>query len=169
MSNKNLKQKQKSWDEYYEDKKLSSVIRNYDSEKHNEEKNRKFLLEGRLHLMEDSLQKTKFNSNEFNALLEECISIFLELNDKTDQLDRGLVIKYAKDKLLKNELIGEFDGKKLKQNEDWPFMGRITLRDAIEKDKIGQNPKSKYSENVSNIFGGNKPVDNQPSPSSKPE
>lgn len=161
------KSKQKSWDELYEDKKIYNKIRKYDN-RESEKEHDNFILESRFQLMEDSLKKTKIGSNEFNDLLNECVNLFLEMNDDNKNLDKNEIFQYVKSRLIDNEIVGEFDGKKLesKSNISWPQSGRITLKDAISKKDIGQNPKAPYSKNVDNVFGGNIPVDSQPSPSS---
>lgn len=161
---KTIKKRQKMWDELYQDKQLSSVIRRPNRTSEQEQNNHNFILESRLQLMEESLSKTKFNSPEFNSILESCVDIYCELNEDKN-LDKNEIVKMAKDRILKDEIIGEFDNKKLKQDKDWPFMGRITLRDAIKKSDIGQNPNSKQSKNVEDTFGGKK-KNNNPSPSS---
>ena len=155
-------EKQKGWDELYEDKKLQNKIRKY---RDPNDKNTNFVLESRFKLFEESLNKTKFGSDEFNALLEECVNLYMQLNEEKD-LDKDTILKMTKDRLLQNEIVGEFDGKKLKQDKDWPFMGRITLKDAISRKDIGQNPAAKESENVKRVFGGSSKNSSYPSPSS---
>lgn len=71
----NLKEKQKRWDEIFEEKQFRNVIK-----KQPKKENRNFVLESRFQLMEESLKKTKFDSPEFNAILNECVKIFLEKN-----------------------------------------------------------------------------------------
>lgn len=164
---KKLNEKQKFWDEYFEEKKFENVIQNKKDNKKNQSDNEKFFLETKLHLMEESLQKTKFNSSEFNTILDECIDIFLEIHPEVkNKIDKKNIVQLTKDRMLDDEIVGEFDGKKLKQDKKWPFMGRITLRDAIQKSFIGQNPKSKNSKTLKYIFYGDGIVDSQPSPSS---
>ena len=161
MSN-GIIEKKHGWDQIHEDKKLSNRIRKY---RDPDDKNSKFVIESRFKLFEESLNKTKFGSAEFDALLEECVNLYLQLNEEKD-LDKNEIIKMTKDRLLQNEIIGEFDGKKLKQDKDWQFIGRITLRDAISKKDIGQNPAAKESENVKRVFGGTYKNSSYPSPSS---
>ncbi len=150
MSKKN--QKQKSWDEYYEDKLWSTQVRKHKT--HNNPDSQRFILESRFQLMEDSLSKTKVGSAEFNALLEECVDIFLELNEDK-KLDKNTVVKMVKDKILKNEIVGELDGKKLKEKKDkeWPLNGRITLKDAIIKpSETGRHPDKGEEKRVKSVF-----------------
>ena len=151
MSKKTLKQKQKSWDEYYEDKLLSTQVR---KNKTNNEDSQRFVLESRFQLMEDSLKKTKIGSSEFNALLEECVDIFIELNENK-KLDKETVVKMVKDKILKDEIVGELDGKKLKEKKDkeWPLNGRITLKDAIIKpSETGRHPDKGEEKRIKSVF-----------------
>ena len=151
MSKKTLKQKQKSWDEYYEDKLLSTHVR---KNKTNNSDSQRFVLESRFQLMEDSLKKTKIGSSEFNSLLEECVDIFLELNEDK-KLDRDTVIKMTKDRIIKNEIVGELDGKKLKDKKDkeWPLNGRITLKDAIIKpSETGRHSDKGEEKRVKSVF-----------------
>ncbi len=118
--------------------------------------------------MEDSLNKTKLGSNEFNALLEECVDIFLELNQDKN-LDRDTVIKMTKDRIVKNEIVGELDGKKLKEKKgnDWPLNGRITLRDAIIKpSETGRHPSKEEEKRVKSVFSPSQELDKD-SPSKK--
>lgn len=90
------------------------------------------------------------------------------MNENLKHCDHKSILKMTKDRLFKDEIIGEFDKKQIKQpDRSWPKMGRITLREAIKKKDIGQNPKAQESENVKNVFAGTLPVDSQPSPSSK--
>lgn len=118
--------------------------------------------------MEDSLKKTKYGSPEFNSILESCVDLFIEMHEELKNCDRNEIIKKTKDRLFKNEIIGEMDKKKIEQpNKDWPKMGRISLREAIKKSSIGQNPKAPESENVKKVFAGEMKQDSQPSPSSK--
>ncbi len=164
---KTIKQKQKRWDEFYEDKLLTTQIRK-NSPKETDSERQRFLLESRFQLMEDSLNKTKIGSNEFNALLEECVDIFLELNEDK-KLDRDTVIKMAKERILKNEIVGELDGKKLKDKKDaeWPLNGRITLRDAIIKpSETGRHPDKNEEKRVKDVFAPSQELDKD-SPSKK--
>ena len=152
MSKKSLKQKQKSWSEYYEDRLLSTQIRKNKSKTN--ANSQRFILESRFQLMEDSLNKTKIGSLEFNALLEECVDIFLELNQDKN-LDRDSIIKMVKDRIIKNEIVGELDGKKLKDKKDneWPLNGRITLKDAIIKpSETGRHPDKGEEKRVKSVF-----------------
>lgn len=163
LQKKTLKERQKRWDELFEAKKFRNVVRKFQPT----EDSRKFVLESRFQLMEESLKKTKFDSPEFNAILDECVKIFMEMDENLKKLDHGTILKMTKDRLFKNEIIGQIDKHKIEQpKKDWPVMGRITLREAIRKSDIGQNPKAKESENVKKVFGGTTPVDSQPSPSS---
>jgi hypothetical protein len=164
---KTIKQKQKRWDEFYEDKLLTTQVRK-NSPKETDSERQRFLLESRFQLMEDSLNKTKIGSNEFNSLLEECVDIFLELNEDK-KLDRNAVIKMAKERILKNEIVGELDGKKLKDKKDpeWPLNGRITLRDAIIKpSETGRHPDKNEEKRVKDVFAPSQELDKD-SPSKK--
>ena len=164
---KTIKQKQKKWDEFYEDKLLSTQIRK-NSPKETEGERQRFLLESRFQLMEDSLNKTKIGSNEFNALLEECVDIFLELNEDK-KLDKETIIKMTKERILKDEIAGELDGKKLKDKKDneWPLNGRITLRDAIIKpSETGRHPDKDEEKRVKDVFAPHQELDKD-SPSKK--
>ena len=164
---KTIKQKQKKWEEFYEDRLLTTQVRK-NSPKEADSERQRFLLESRFQLMEDSLNKTKLGSNEFNALLEECVDIFLELNEDK-KLDRDTVIKMTKERILKNEIIGELDGKKLKDKKDseWPLNGRITLRDAIIKpSETGRHPDKNEEKRVKNVFAPSQELDKD-SPSKK--
>jgi len=164
---KTIKQKQKRWDEFYEDKLLTTQVRKNSSKETDSERQR-FLLESRFQLMEDSLNKTKIGSNEFNALLEECVDIFLELNEDK-KLDRDTVIKMTKERILQNEIVGELDGKKLKDKKDieWPLNGRITLRDAIIKpSETGRHPSKDEEKRVKKVFAPSQELDKD-SPSKK--
>lgn len=161
--------KQKRWDEIFEEKQLKNAIRKFPSQSRDDQ-NQKFILESRFQLMVESLQKTKYGSSEFEALLNECVDLFLEAHpDK--KCDRETVLKMAKDRIFKAEVIGELDDKKIpKDNKvEWPKSGFIPLRDAIKKKDIGQNPSSKESENVKNVFAGDKKAGTYPSPSSESE
>ncbi len=131
----------------------------------------KFLLESRYEIFKDALSKAKLGSKEYDAILEQCINLFLEKNELKDYFDddkRRMIVKFVKDEALNDEIVGEFDNKKNKKDENlkWPNTGRITLRDAIPKDMIGQNPDVPYSKNVTKMFVGNNKVDGEPSPSS---
>ena len=164
---KTIKQKQKRWDEFYEDKLLTTQVRKNHS-KETDSDRQHFLLESRFQLMEDSLNKTKIGSNEFNALLEECVDIFLELNQDKD-LDKDTIIKMAKERILKDEIVGELDGKKLKDKKgpDWPLSGRITLRDAIIKpSETGRHPDKNEEKRVKDVFAPSQELDKD-SPSKK--
>ena len=136
-----------------------------------QERNRnKFLLESRYDIFKDALSKAKIGSREYDAILEQCINLFLEKNELKDYFDddkRRMIIKFVKDEALSNEIVGEFDDKKIKKDENlkWPHTGRVTLRDAIPKDMIGQNPDVPYSKKVTKMFIGDKKEDSQPSPS----
>lgn len=154
-----LHDKQKSWTQLYEDRQFSNVVQNYDINYNKQ----KFLLESRFKVFEDELKKVKFNSNEYNYLLDECVDLFMILNE-VDASKKNEIVKYAKDAMLKDEFIDEFDGKKVKK-DFWPYKGRITLRDAIDKSKIGQNSKAEYSKRAEKAFCGKKSSDNYPSPS----
>ena len=165
---KTIKQKQKRWDEFYEDKLLTTQVRK-NSPKETDSDRQRFLLESRFQLMEDSLNKTKIGSNEFNSLLEECVDIFLELNEDK-KLDRDTVIKMTKDRILKNEIAGELDGKKLKDNKkgkDWPLNGRITLRDAIiSPSETGRHHDKNEDKRIKSVFCPSQELDKD-SPSKK--
>jgi hypothetical protein len=153
MSKKILKQKQKSWTEYYEDRLLSTHVKNNSTSDNDDSRNR-FLLESRFQLMEDSLNKTKFGSSEFDALLNECVDIFMELNEDK-HLDRDTVLKMTKEKIMKNEIVGELDGKKLKtkKDKDWPLSGRVSLRDAIIKpSETGRHPDKGEEKRIKDVF-----------------
>jgi len=164
---KTIKQRQKKWDEFYEDRLLTTQVYK-NSHKESDSDRQRFLLESRFQLMEDSLNKTKLGSNEFNALLEECVDIFLELNQDKN-LDRDTVIKMTKDRIVKNEIVGELDGKKLKEKKgnDWPLNGRITLRDAIIKpSETGRHPSKEEEKRVKSVFSPSQELDKD-SPSKK--
>lgn len=161
-------------DSLFEDRKLSSMIskRRKKELTEAEELNKKeFLLESRFELFKNALSKSKFGSKEYDAILEQCINIFLEKNQLKDYFDddkRRMIVKFVKDEALSDEIVGEFDNKKNKKDENkWPVTGRTTLRNVIPKDMIGQNPEVPYSKKVDDCFGTNKKEDNQPSPSSK--
>lgn len=150
----------------YENKKLSTMNeKRREKEKEKEEKNHKFILESRYQLMQESLNKSKIGTDEFNALLDECIAMYLELNEITN-IDKDAIKKIATDEILTKNVV-EFDGKKVENtiigDRDWPACGRITLREAIPKKYLGQNSKVKNSENVEKIFGAS--ANEQPSPS----
>ena len=150
---KTIKQKQKRWDEFYEDKLLTTQVRK-NSPKQTDSDRQRFLLESRFQLMEDSLNKTKIGSNEFNSLLEECVDIFLELNEDK-KLDKETIVKMVKERILKDEIVGELDGKKLKEKKgnDWPLNGRITLRDAIIKpSETGRHSDKGEEKRVKSVF-----------------
>jgi hypothetical protein len=164
---KTIKQKQKRWDEFYEDKLLTTQVRK-NSSKETDSDRQRYLLESRFQLMEDSLNKTKLGSNEFNDLLEECVDIFLELNQDKN-LDRNTVIKMTKERILKDEIVGELDGKKLKEKKgnDWPLNGRITLRDAIiAPSETGRHPSKGEEKRVKSVFAPFQELDKD-SPSKK--
>ena len=164
---KTIKQKQKRWDEFYEDKLFTTQVRK-SLPKETDSDRQRFLLESRFQLMEDSLNKTKLGSNEFNALLEECVDIFLELNQDKN-LDRDTIIKMTKDRIVRDEIVGELDGKKLKEKkgDDWPLNGRITLRDAIIKpSETGRHPSKDEERRVKNVFSPSQELDKD-SPSKK--
>jgi len=153
MAKKSIKQKQKSWSEYYEDKLLTNQVRKFNKNTQNNDSQR-FILESRFQLMEDSLNKTKVGSVEFNALLEECIDIYIELNEDK-KLDKESLIKMATDRILKDSIVGELDGKKLKDKKDneWPLNGRISLRDAIIKpSETGRHPDKNEEKRVKSVF-----------------
>ncbi len=164
---KTIKQRQKKWDEFYEDKLLSTQVRK-NSPKETDSDRQRFLLESRFQLMEDSLNKTKIGSNEFNSLLEECVNIFLELNEDK-KLDKDTVVKMVKERIIKDEIVGELDGKKLKEkkDDDWPLNGRITLRDAIIKpSETGRHPSKDEEKRIKSVFSPNQELDKD-SPSKK--
>ncbi len=164
---KTIKQKQKRWDEFYEEKLLTTQIRK-NSSKETDSSRQRFLLESRFQLMEDSLRKTKIGSNEFNSLLEECVDIFLEIHEDK-KVDKDTVVKMVKERLIKDEIIGELDGKKLKEkkDEDWPLNGRITLRDAIIKpSETGRHPSKDEEKRVKEVFAPSQELDKD-SPSKK--
>ena len=157
-----LKKKQKRWDEIFEEKQFRNVVK----KSHPKEDSKNFILESRFQLMEESLKKTKYGSPEFEAILDECVNIFMEMHEELKGCDRNQIVKMTKDRLFKNEIIGEIDKKKIEQpDKSWPKMGRISLREAIKKSDIGQNPKAPESENVKKVFAGEMKVDSQPSPS----
>lgn len=155
-----LQQKQKFWTDYYEEKQFSNVVRHYDIS--NQKKS--FLLESRFKVFEDSLKKAKQGSKEFDHLLNECVDIFMVLHE-IDSSRKNEIISYAKNKMLEDAFIDEFDGKKVK-HDFWPYKGRITLREAINKSFIGQHPDADHSTNVTHSFRGKKMHENYPSPSS---
>ncbi len=164
---KTIKQKQKRWDEFYEDKLLTTQVRK-NSPKQTDSDRQRFLLESRFQLMEDSLNKTKIGSNEFNSLLEECVDIFLELNEDK-KLDKETIVKMVKERILKDEIVGELDGKKLKEKKgnDWPLNGRITLRDAIIKpSETGRHSDKGEEKRVKSVFAPSQELDKD-SPSKK--
>ncbi len=164
---KTIKQKQKRWDEFYEDKLLTTQVRKNSPKQTNSDRQR-FLLESRFQLMEDSLNKTKIGSNEFNSLLEECVDIFLELNEDK-KLDKETIVKMVKERILKDEIVGELDGKKLKEKKgnDWPLNGRITLRDAIIKpSETGRHSDKGEEKRVKSVFAPSQELDKD-SPSKK--
>ncbi len=164
---KTIKQKQKRWDEFYEDKLLTTQVRKNSPKQTNSDRQR-FLLESRFQLMEDSLNKTKIGSNEFNSLLEECVDIFLELNEDK-KLDKETIVKMVKERILKDEIVGELDGKKLKEKKgnDWPLNGRITLRDAIIKPpETGRHSDKGEEKRVKSVFAPSQELDKD-SPSKK--
>lgn len=164
MSDQQKMKKKKTWDEIYEDKHIKNKIVKHKSSSCSD----KYLIESRLNLMIDLIKTTKFNTDEFNALLDECVDLYIELHeDILNNSHKNDIVKYVKDNILQNEIIGEFDGKKMKQDIDWPFMGRVYLKDAIEKNKIGQNSKVELSNNLKYSFNGNGKINNQPSPSSE--
>ena len=164
---KTIKQKQKRWDEFYEDKLLTTQVRK-NSPKQTDSDRQRFLLESRFQLMEDSLNKKKIGSNEFNSLLEECVDIFLELNEDK-KLDKETIVKMVKERILKDEIVGELDGKKLKEKKgnDWPLNGRITLRDAIIKpSETGRHSDKGEEKRVKSVFAPSQELDKD-SPSKK--
>lgn len=168
MSKNSLKEKQKRWDELFEERQLKNVIRKRSSQR-TEEQNKNFFLESRFQLMAESLEKMKFDSSEFNAVLDECVDLFLEMHSEVKEQDRDLILKMTKDRIFKKMIIGEFDGKAVpKQSKDdsWPKSGFMPLREAIKKRDIGQNPSAKEPEIVKKVFGGEAKPDSYPSPSS---
>lgn len=170
MAKSNLKTKQKRWDEIFEERQLKNAIRKFPS-RPKEDQNHKFVLESRFQLMAESLQKTKFGSSEFEALLNECVDIFLEAHPEKANCDRDSILKMTRDRIFKEELVGELDDKKVPSDnkKEWPKSGFIPLREAIKKKDIGQNPSSKEPEIVKNVFAGDKTPDKYPSPSSETE
>ena len=148
MSKKNIYQKQKSWSEYYEDRLLTNQLRK--NKKPRSEDSQRFILESRFQLMEDSLNKTKVGSEEFNALLEECINIYTELHEDK-HLDKNVLLRLTKDRLLKKEIVGEFDKTKPKDDKEWPLNGRITLRDAIISDS-GRHSDKDEEKRIKSVF-----------------
>jgi len=158
------------YEDLFEEKTLQNMLENKrQKEKEFEEKQHDFLLESRFQLLQDSLRKAKLGTDEFNALLSECINIYMELNE-VDESNKDSIVKFAKDKLFKDEFIGKFDDKEVKKSPDasWP-PGRITLKEAIPKEKIGQNKDAPYSDKVEQACGWDKDIDNQPSPSTTAE
>lgn len=163
--------KQKRWDEIFEARQFKNVIPKR-IERSSEDLNQKFILESRFQLMVDSLQKTKFGSAEYDALLNECVNLFFEAHPEKDKCDRETVLKMVKDRIFKEKVIGELDNKKIPKDNvvgEWPKSGFIPLRQAIKRKDIGQNPNAKESENVRNVFSGNKTPGKYPSPSSDVE
>ena len=162
-------------DSLFEEKKLETMMareRKRERDERKEKLKNNFILESRFELLKESLDRSKKGSEEFDAILRECINIILEMKELKDYFDENkirTVIKYVKDKSLENEIIGEFDGKKNNTSDEkkWPHTGRITLREALPKDLIGQNKNVPYSEKVNKMFGSGIKNDNQPSPSSK--
>lgn len=162
-------------DSLFEEKKLETMMareRKRERDERKEKLKNNFILESRFELLKESLDRSKKGSEEFDAILRECINIILEMKELKDYFDENkirTVIKYVKDKSLENEIIGEFDSKKNNTSDEkkWPHTGRITLREALPKDLIGQNKNVPYSEKVNKMFGGGIKNDNQPSPSSK--
>ena len=165
MSSKQLtkKQKQKKWDEYFEEKQqLRDVVR----VKTPTSDTQRFLQESRLSLLEEALGQSAYDSPEFNSILESYVDIFLELNNLGNH-PKDEIIKRTKDRLLKDEIVGEFDGKKLPDPDPkWPKSGRISLRQAIDPKYLGR--KKSESRVVNQVFGGDlQPGSYNPTPSSK--
>ena len=57
-----------------------------EKEQEHSQSKKKYLLETRLQLLNASLNKAKFDSTEFNALLNECVDVYIELNEDTKNL-----------------------------------------------------------------------------------
>lgn len=125
-----------------------------------------FLAESRFKIFEEALNKAKVGTKEYDTILENCIDEYLKMkgNMKLDAKHRESIVKLIKDKSLDQEM-NDAISKDVKNK--WPKTGRITLKDAISKDLIGQNKEAKYPKRVTYAFGGDKKVDSQPSPSSK--
>lgn len=155
-------------DSLFEDRTLEAMMkkeRKRERDEAREKKHDEFVMESRFQLMEDSLKKSKPGSKEYDAILSECVDIYMDLHNVNEDFKENIV-KYVKNKALDDEIVSKFD-KDSKSENKWPKTGRITLRDAIPRDMIGQNKKAKYPEKVTHLFGGDKVKDNQPSPSSK--
>lgn len=154
--------------ELYEERKLENENKKRRIREKEEERERNrhdFLLESRFELMQDSLNKSKVGTSEFDALLNECLNIYMEMNN-IEHLDEGKkesIIKFIKSKALEDEITDKITSSK--SENIWPSNGRITLRDAIDKKYLGQNPTAPESKKVKEIFGGEK-KNNYPSPSS---